>query len=138
MPRAQADAVALMSAATVDADDCSVLAADLALGDVDHRVLVAFCLIEACWSWAPPAATSTHPVHGPALAALCAGDEARVRELLVRAMTGKPPGSYGALLVQLAYLAVDLVPDLTGHLRRRGLSTAADAGGARTRVVGTD
>ncbi|MDT0186824.1 MULTISPECIES: hypothetical protein [Actinomycetes] len=134
----QADtvAVALMTAASVHDDTCAVLATRMAFAHVDDRVLVAFCLVEACWSWAPPTALSDHPVLGPALLSLRASDARAVRSALVSAMSGKTPGTYAALLVQLAYGAVHLVPDISERLRARGLTIAVDPDDAATRLAG--
>lgn len=135
--QAETAAVALMTAANVHDDTCAVLATRTAFAHVDDRVLVTFCLVEACWSWAPRTALSDHPVLGPALLALRAGDAGTVRSVLVSAMTDKPPGSYAALLVQLAYAAVHLVPDISDRLRGRGLAIAVDPKAAASRPAGT-
>lgn len=134
---AQAVAVALVTAAKDGADECAQLATEVAFGgDVNERVLVAFCLLEAAWAWASPDAGSEHPVHQPALQALRAGDRERVRALLVNAMSGKGAGSYAALLVQFAYLVVRMVDDLDVRLARHGLLVAADPAGAWQRPAG--
>lgn len=133
---AEMNAVALMTSAAADDDACAALAALLALTDIDERVLVSFCLIEACWSWAPRTAASTHPVLGPVLEALRAGDDHAVRSILIAAMTGKTSGSYAALLVQLAYAAVNVVPDIGDRLTARGLRIAADPASAAQRPAG--
>ncbi|PWN04261.1 hypothetical protein DJ010_00990 [Nocardioides silvaticus] len=133
---AAAGAVALMTAASTADDECARLATRLAFTPVNDRVLVAFCLIEACWSWAPPTATSSHPVLGPTLAGLRAGDVETVRSALIAAMTRKEAGSYAALLVQLACAAVHLIPDLDDRLQARGLAIAAEPAAAERRRVG--
>ena len=134
---AQAVAVALITSAKDGADECAQLATEVGLdSDVNERVLVAFCLLEAAWSWSSPAAGSEHPVHGPALDALRCGDRERVRALLVGAMSGKGPGSYAALLVQFAYLVVRMADDLDVRLARHGLRVAADPGEAWQRPAG--
>ena len=125
-----------MTAAHADDDACALLATRLAFAPVDDRVLVAFCLVEACWSWAPRTALSDHPVLGPALFSLRADDALAVRSALVSAMTGRTPGSYAALLVQLAYAAVHLVPDISEQLRARGLAVATDRDAASIRPAG--
>ncbi|GAA5117278.1 hypothetical protein GCM10023339_27780 [Alloalcanivorax gelatiniphagus] len=133
---AEATAVALMTAAYVQDDICALLATRLAFAPVDDRVLVSFCLVEACWSWAPPTTTSDHPVLGPTLRALHSGDHETVRSALVRAMTGKTAGSCAALLVQLAYATVRLVPDIDDRLKSRGLAVATDPEAAANRPAG--
>lgn len=133
---AEAAAVALMTAASTTDDECPRLATRLAFTPADDRVLIAFCLVEACWSWAPATATMSHPVLGPALAALCVDDAESVRSGLVAAMTGKGAGSYAALLVQLAYAAVHLVPDIDSRLAARGLAIAVDPWAAANRTAG--
>ncbi len=134
--QAEAAAVALMTAANAHDDTCAVLATRTAFAHVDDRVLIAFCLIEACWSWAPRSAFSDHPVLGPTLLSLRAGDARAVRSALVSAMTGKTAGSYAALLVQLAYAAVHLVPDISDRLRARGVAIAVDPDAAARRPAG--
>jgi hypothetical protein len=134
--QAEAAAVALMTAASAREDTCAVLATRTAFAHADDRVLVAFCLVEACWSWAPRTAMSDHPVLGQTLLSLRAGDSPAVRSALVSAMTGRTPGNYAALLVQLAYATVCLVPDIDERLKARGLAVAADPGGAEQRPAG--
>lgn len=134
--QAETAAVTLMTAASVHDDTCAVLATRTAFAHVDDRVLVAFCLVEACWSWAPRTALSDHPVLCPTLLSLRDGDAEAVRSALVSAMTGKSPGSYAALLVQLAYAAVHLVPDISDRLRGRGLAIAVDPKAAENRPAG--
>ncbi len=136
MQQAERAAVALMTAASVHDDTCAVLATRTAFAHVDDRVLVAFCLVEACWSWAPRSASSDHPVLGPTLLSLRAGDAGTVRSALVSAMTGKPPGSYAALVVQLAYAAVHLVPDISDRLQARGVAIEVDPYAAARRQAG--
>lgn len=133
---AEAAAVALMSAANTADDECPRLATRLAFTPVDDRVLVAFCLIEACWSWAPSSATSSHPVLGPTLQGLRVGDVETVRSALIAAMTGKGAGTYAAILVQLAHAVVHLVPDIDVRLKVRGLAVATDPAGAARRQAG--
>lgn len=133
---AEAAAIALLTAARARDDACPRLATELAFTAADNRVLVSFCLVEACWSWAPWVATSEHPVLGPTLGALRAGDDGVVRSSLVAAMTGKTAGSYAALLVQLAHATVLLVPDIDARLRTRGLAVAADPAAAGDRWAG--
>jgi hypothetical protein len=133
---AEAAAVALMTAARTRNDACALLAARLAFSTADDRVLISFCLVEACWSWAPWVATSEHPVLGPTLEALRAGDDGVVRSSLVAAMTGKTAGSYAALLVQLAHATVLLVPDIDARLRTRGLALAANPAATGDRWAG--
>lgn len=133
---AELNAVALMTSAAADDDACARLATQLALAEVDERVLISFCLIEACWSWSARTTTSSHPVLGPVLSALHAGDDDVVRSTLVGAMTGKAPGSYAALLVQLAYEALRVVPDIGHRLQARGLTVAADPAAAARRPAG--
>ena len=133
---AEAAAVALMTAASTADDECPRLATRLAFTPADDRVLIAFCLVEACWSWAPRTALSDHPVLGPALFSLRADDALAVRSALVSAMTGRTPGSYAALLVQLAYAAVHVVPDISDRLRARGLAVATDPDAASIRPAG--
>lgn len=133
---AESAAVALLTAARARDDACPRLATELAFEAADDRVLISFCLVEACWSWAPSTATSEHPVLGPTLEALRAGDDGVVRSLLVAAMTGKTAGSYAALLVQLAHATVLLVPDIDARLRTRGLALATDPDAARDRWAG--
>lgn len=123
---AEATAVAMITAANACDDACALLATRLAFAPVDERVLISFCIVEVSWSWAPRTATSDHPVLGPTLRLLRCGNAGAVRSALVCAMTGKSPGSYAALLVQLAYAAVHLVPDIADRLRARGLAIAAD------------
>lgn len=135
--QAEATAVALMTAAYAHDDACALLATRLAFARVDGRVLVSFCLVEACWSWAPPTTTSDHPVLAPTLRALRSGDDEAVRSTLIRAMTGKTAGSYAALLVQLAYATVRLVPDIDDRLKSRGLAVAADPEAAANRPAGS-
>ena len=136
MQQAERAAVALMTAASVHDDTCAVLATRTAFAHVDDRVLVAFCLVEACWSWAPRSASSDHPVLGPTLLALRAGEAEAVRSELVAAMTGKTPVSYAALLVQLAHAAVHLIPDIDVRLAARGLAIAVDPTAAENRPAG--
>lgn len=133
---AEAAAIALLTAARTRDDACARLAAELAFSAADDRVLISFCFVEACWSWAPWMATSEHPVLGPTLAALRAGDDGAVRSSLVAAMTGKAAGSYAALLVQLAHATVLLVPDIDARLAARGLAVAADPAAAGDRWAG--
>ena len=99
----EATAVALMTAAYAHDDACALFATRRAFAPVDDRVLVSFCLVEVCWSWAPPTTTNDHPVLWPTFRALHTGDREAVRSALVRAITGKTFGSYAALLVQLAH-----------------------------------
>lgn len=133
---AEATAVALMTAARTADDECPRLATRLAFTPAHDRALIAFCLVEACWSWAPSSATMSHPVLGPALAGLRAGDAETVRSGLIGAMTGKGAGSYAALLVQLAHAAVHLVPDIDVRLAARGLAIAVDPKAATNRPAG--
>jgi hypothetical protein len=135
--QAEAAAIALMTAANAHDDSCAVLATRTALAHVGGRVLVAFCLVEACWSWAPRTASSDHPVLGPTLLSLRAGDAPAARSVLVSAMTGKTAGSYAALLVQLAHATVRLVPDIDDRLKSRGLAVAADPEAAANRPAGS-
>jgi hypothetical protein len=135
--QAEAVAVALMTAASAHDDSCAVLATRTAFAHLSDRVLVAFCLVEACWSWAPRAALSDHPVLGPTLLSLRAGDSQAVRSMLASAMTGKTAGSYAALLVQLAHVTVRLVPDIDDRLQSRGLAVATDPEGAANRPAGS-
>jgi hypothetical protein len=135
--QAEAAAIALMTAASAHDDSCAVLATRTAFAHVSDRVLVAFCLVEACWSWAPRTASSDHPVLGPMLLWLRAGDAPAVRSMLVSAMTGKATGSYAALLVQLAHATVRLVPDIDDRLQSRGLAIATDPEGAANRPAGS-
>ena len=51
-------------------------------------------------------------------------------------MTGKTAGSYAALLVQLAYAAVHLVPDISDRLPARGVAIAVDPDAAARRPAG--
>ena len=133
---AEATAVAMITAANACDDACALLATRLAFTPGDDRVLVAFCLAEACWSWAPRTAVSDHPVLGPTLLALRAGEAEAVRSGLVAAMTGKTPVSYAALLVQLAHAAVHLIPDIDVRLAARGLAIAVDPTAAENRPAG--
>ena len=52
-------------------------------------------------------------------------------------MTGKSAGSYAALLVQLAYATVRLVPDIDDRLKSRGLAIASDPEAAANRPAGS-
>jgi hypothetical protein len=134
---AQQSAIILLTAAAGDDDTCATEAAAVATDTVDARVLVGFSILECALSWSPGAADEpAHPIFGPALRSLRAGEAGRVRELLVEAFTGRDAGAYATLLVQFSYLARELVPNLTARLQQRGVLLATDPDAAANRPAG--